>query len=74
MKQHALLLTLLLAASAPTLAQTPPPATPFEQHKAAIIAKIQAHIAREQSLLSCVQSAQDRAAVKACKRAAQPAH
>jgi len=81
MKQHAFLLAILLAASIPALAQTqpPPPATPvpsasFAQHQAAMIAKVEARIAREQSLLSCLQSAQTRRALKACKLAARPAH
>ncbi len=72
MKRHPLLLAALLTFSVSALAQTPPPpASPFEQHKAAMIAKLQARIAREQSLLSCLQAAQNRAAVKACKLASR---
>jgi len=73
MKLHFFLLTAFLAACVPALAQNPPtPPTSFEQHKAAMIAKLQIRIGREQSLLSCLQSAQNRAAVKACRRASRP--
>ena len=85
MKLHAVLPTLLLAVSATSLAQTPPPpptppappsppGTHFEQHKAAMIAKLQARIARDQALVSCLQGAQNRAAIKACKLSAPPVH
>lgn len=59
--------------AAPALAQAPA-ASPFEQHKAKLIAHVQDRIAREQAFLSCVQAAQDRATVKACKRASHAPH
>ncbi|HEY8025273.1 MAG TPA: hypothetical protein VIF60_11940 [Burkholderiaceae bacterium] len=59
--------------AAPVLAQAPA-ASPFEQHKAKLIAHIQDRIAREQAFLSCVQAAQDHAGVKACKRASHAPH
>ncbi|HEX7642943.1 MAG TPA: hypothetical protein VF472_12120 [Burkholderiaceae bacterium] len=76
MKRLSLLLLLGSFAGA-AWAQTPPPppsspGTPFEQHKAMAIAKVQAHIAREQQLLACLQAAQDRAALRACRLAARP--
>jgi hypothetical protein len=37
-----------------------------------MIAKLQARIARDQSLISCLQGAQNRAAVKTCKLSAPP--
>ena len=77
MKCHALLTAFLLAASATTLAQTPsppPPASSFEQHKAAMIAKLQARIAREQALVACLQTAQNRDAARACKMSNRPVH
>lgn len=73
MKHLSLLLLLCSTTVTAAWAQTPPPpGTPFEQHRAMAIAKVQAHIAHEQQLLSCLQSAQDRAALKACKLAARP--
>ncbi|HEX8955384.1 MAG TPA: hypothetical protein VF798_03885 [Burkholderiaceae bacterium] len=68
------LLLLLCSFAGAAWAQTPPPptGTPFEQHKAMAIAKVQAHIAREQQLLTCLQAAQDRAALRACRLAARP--
>lgn len=76
MKQHLLLLSLLLAISTESLAQTPPPPPPpgssFEQHKAATIAKLQARIARDQALVSCLQAAPNRAAARACKQSVPP--
>jgi|GEM_PF-6878151 hypothetical protein len=76
MKRLSLLLLLCSVTGTAAWAQTPPPPPPpgtsFEQHKALAIAKVQAHIAHEQQLLSCLQSAQDRAALKACKLAARP--
>ena len=78
MKLQSLLPALLLALSASASSQTPlppppaaPPASRFEQHKAMLVARIQAHIAREQSLLSCVQAAQNHAAVRACRLTAR---
>lgn len=82
--RHALLL--LAFAAAPALAQMPPPPPPgsppgspppsssFEQHKAMLAARIQARIANEQALLSCVQTAANRAALKACRRMVHTPH
>ena len=79
MKRLSLLLLLCSVTGTAAWPQTPPPPPPppppgtsFEQHKALAITKVQAHIAHEQQLLSCLQSAQDRAALKACKLAARP--
>jgi len=72
MKKFLLLLPLAISvalSSASAWAQTPAPPSRFEQHKAALIAHIQNHIARQQALLACVQAAQDHAAIKACRRA-----
>jgi len=72
MKKSLLLLPLALSITlldVSASAQTPAPPSRFEQHKAALIAHIQNHIARQQALLACVQAAQDHAAIKACRRA-----
>ena len=75
MKRFSLLLLLCSIAGA-AWAQIPPPPPPspmpFQQHKAIVVAKVQANIAREQRLLACLQAAQDRTAFRACRFAARP--
>lgn len=73
------LLSLALAmTSGVVLAQTAPPVgggrgAKFEQHKQKMLAHIAARIQVLQTLQSCVQSATDRTAMKACHDAAKAA-
>jgi hypothetical protein len=72
-------LALLAIALAPALAcaqGTPPVAggsAAFAQHKQRELARIASHLQALQTLQSCVQSATDHAAVKACNEAARAA-
>lgn len=68
MKNHLIPLALLAACAGalmPTAAAAP--AGDFAEHKAKMVARIQERIAKEQTLLACVQAAQNPEAIKACR-------